>query len=385
MRPMLLLLLPLVCSIALSEPVSAQLPTSNVSAPQAKGEGNGGRDGREGGESYEDAIVIGQLPYTDSGATCDNINDLTLDCGYGQAPDVVYAYSPASDGYLNISLCGSGFDTVLEVQDGEHTSIACNDDFCSFQSAIENLVVNGGQMYYIIVDGYGTACGDYVLEATDGLCSLFCAGWPEEGEPPCGDGYIDTFNGGCNGSGWSPAPPLCRLCGRSGTYIYNGYSYRDTDWFDAIGSGEELSVSCVAEFPLQILLIYGTDCDIPQYDIAVAGRCEEASLSRVIGAGEHAWIWVGPAAFSGVPCESVYLLEITGTQPLPGRPGACCLPDGSCAYRAPSSCESLGGRFFGYCVLCEPDLCPPPTPVERVNWGEVKKRFAPPRITSSRE
>jgi len=363
--------------VVLAAPVVAQISTSNVEVLPPKGGGDGASDGREGGETYLDAHVIGDLPYTDTGATCDNINDITPDCAYSIAPDVVYVYVPATDGMVSISLCGSSFDTILEVQEGAGVSIACNDDFCGLQSEIQFLPVTAGTTYYIIVDGYDTACGSYAITVMGPTCSLHCpSGWPLEGEPPCGEGYVDVYNSGCNGSGWGMIQPgPCVLCGRSGTYLYDGWNYRDTDWFDVIGSGETLTVSCVAEFPLQLLLIYGTDCLNPQYDIVTAGRCEEASLSRVIGEGEHAWIWVGPSAFSGVGCESVYLLQVTGLGILPGTPGACCLPDGTCSYVSVADCEAHDGFWLGYCTLCDPALCPPPTPVERVTWGAMKQRF----------
>ena len=53
--------------------------TDKAIAPgKASYHGDNGRDTREGSESWADAVVISSLPYSDSGATCDNVDDITL-------------------------------------------------------------------------------------------------------------------------------------------------------------------------------------------------------------------------------------------------------------------------------------------------------------------
>ena len=139
---------------------------------QEKGYGNGGFDFREGGEGQADAVPIGLLPYSDTGATCDNVWDIDFTtCGFtgGITPDVWYSYEACVDGTITISLCGSSYDTTIGVFDAGLTEIACNDDFCGLQSEV-NVVVAADQLYYIVVSGFAGGCGDYVMNVTGPEC-----------------------------------------------------------------------------------------------------------------------------------------------------------------------------------------------------------------------
>ncbi len=287
--------------------------------------GNGGMDTREGGESYADAIVISALPFSDTGATCDNVDDFVPSCGYAAgAPDVVYAYTPAADGAVNVDLCGTLFDTVMEIHDGMGVVYACNDDFCNWQSGFESLSLVAGHTYYIIVDGYSTACGDYTFNMSAAVeCVLECPqGGFAEGEPDCYTGYIDNYNGGCNTYPYifqticpRPGETLVQ-CGKSGTYLSSlGSSYRDTDWFLAYGLGGTSVVQCQAEFPLQLILFYQIDpnCYNYGYNYTTASRCVWATLSYSYAPQTPFWIWVGASVFNGVPCGSDYYFEVTNT------------------------------------------------------------------------
>ena len=95
------------------------------------------------------------------------------------------------------------------------------------------------------------------------------------------------------------------------TGTYNGDT-RDTDWFTCYGNGTTMMAMLCPSFPSQMILIYGTDCANLVYDLVTGSAYQEVSLSRVIGTGERVWIWVGPSVFSGVPCESPYLLWMSG-------------------------------------------------------------------------
>ncbi|MBP6875481.1 MAG: hypothetical protein KBD56_05380 [Candidatus Eisenbacteria bacterium] len=161
MRPVLMVLVLLFC---VSSPTLATDWGNKYIPPAKDTPGDGMSDTREGGESYADAILIPSLPYLDTGATCDNRDDITPSCGYSTAPDVVYALTPSYDSYVTIDLCGSGYDTIVEVQDGVGTPVACNDDYCGLQSRIDYVLLQAGHTYYIIVDGYSASCGSYVLD-----------------------------------------------------------------------------------------------------------------------------------------------------------------------------------------------------------------------------
>jgi hypothetical protein len=278
-------------------------------------------DGREGGETWASALPIPGLPYTDSGATCDNTDEITLPCAGSAAPEVVYSYTATSTMQINVSLCGSGYDTALGIYDSAQTNLFCNDDFCGLQSEIDNIPVTAGQTYYIVVDGYSTNCGSYVISVTGVQpCVVECpTGGLLENEPPCGDNYWDTWNGGCNSQGFQLICPeegsnSAVMCGKSGTYSYYGSGYRDTDWFKVYAAGGNLTATVNAEFAVQLILFYVIDynCYNYQYNYT-SGPCgTDVSLSYSFGANTESWVWVGPSVFVGVPCESDYNLTVTG-------------------------------------------------------------------------
>ncbi|MCK4413503.1 MAG: hypothetical protein KAY32_08170 [Candidatus Eisenbacteria sp.] len=316
------------CLVLLGLTTSAMaVDLSNRQILPPKGEqGDQMSDGREGGESYADALLIPGLPYADTGATCDNRDDTTPACGYSMANDVVYKFVPTEDAFMSVYLCGSGYDTILEIQDGIGIPVACNDDFCGLQSGIEFFPVVTGHEYYIIVDGYSNDCGSYILEiALEEECVFECPpGAILEGEPDCHDDYVDTYNGGCN-SDPEVFQLICPtsgnqtiLCGTSGTYLFEGSGYRDTDWLQVYGTGGLMSASCIAEFPVQLLFIHGTDCIEPEYDAIRADRCEFVIVGRNVDLGELVWVWVGPSVFSGVPCGADYVLTLDGIYAGPG-------------------------------------------------------------------
>jgi len=135
--------------------------------------GGGHWNPRLGGGDWSTATVIPpSLPYNDTGSTCGASWVVDLTCGYtaGVSPDLFYSYTACVDGAINVSLCGSDFDTEVEVTDSNHNSIACDDDFCNFQSEVDNVPVASGAQYFIIISGYYGSCGDYVLNVTGPSC-----------------------------------------------------------------------------------------------------------------------------------------------------------------------------------------------------------------------
>jgi hypothetical protein len=137
-----------------------------------KGSGDGASDTREGGETFGDALVIPDLPFSDTGATCDNHWDVDFSCGYtaGISPDVFYSYTACVDGTISVSLCGSGYDTELAIFNSSQVEIACNDDFCGLQSEIDGIPVVTGETYYIAVSGFFGGCGSYTMSVTGPEC-----------------------------------------------------------------------------------------------------------------------------------------------------------------------------------------------------------------------
>jgi len=330
--------------------------TSNVFTPSPKPDPiqyEGGT--RQAGDDIATATPIGGLPFSDAGTTAGYINDYDWICPYSgsTSPDVVYSYAPTAAGTITIDLCASTYDTKVYVVDGAWPSvIACNDDYgCGYsgwQSKLDNVAVDAGHTYYIIVDGYGGMSGSYSISVTIGAgpCVVECpAGALLENEPDCGPDYYDNTNGGCNST---PnvfgliCPPhgssTAVLCGKSGTYSYFGLSYRDTDWFIVYGlaAGGNMTMDCIAEFPLQLIFIYGPNCANLQYQYTTAAECQVASITWYVAPSAVAWAWVGPSVFAGEPCGQDYVLTITGCSQGP--------------------------------------LCPP-TPTENTSWGAIKSLY----------
>jgi hypothetical protein len=83
-------------------------------------------------------------------------------------PDVWYRYLAPTAGTLHLETCTSGvtYDTVLSVHSScpgtTANQIACNDDACGLQSALD-VPVAAGNVYLIRVSGYAGNAGDFVL------------------------------------------------------------------------------------------------------------------------------------------------------------------------------------------------------------------------------
>ncbi len=135
---------------------------------------------RKAGDKCSTAFQLnGPLPISANGTTVGFSNDYDEACPYGDstAPDVVYRYTPASTVTADVLLCTgiTDFDTKLYVYESlcppdGGPPIACNDDACvssdtgqGFVSALWNVPLQAGTTYYIVVDGYGSAAGNYTL------------------------------------------------------------------------------------------------------------------------------------------------------------------------------------------------------------------------------
>lgn len=123
-------------------------------------------------------IVIGGLPYSDTGSTAACNDDYNEECPFTEigGPDVVYSYTPAGNQTIDIDLCASGYDTKVYIYVGSVTPgapYACNDDGCpgsppaSFRSSLSGVAVTAGFTYLIVVDGYdATSSGTYDMTIT---------------------------------------------------------------------------------------------------------------------------------------------------------------------------------------------------------------------------
>jgi len=125
----------------------------------------------QGGDNIGTAMPITSLPFHDTGMTSGYTNDYDEVCPYpgSTSPDVVYSYVPTASRTLDITLCnGSNYDTKLYVYENTAgNTVACDDDTCpGYVSELLGVTVTVGNTYYIVVDGYGGASGNYVIDIT---------------------------------------------------------------------------------------------------------------------------------------------------------------------------------------------------------------------------
>jgi hypothetical protein len=145
--------------------------------------------------------------FTDSGTTVGRANNFTT-CISNTAPDVIYTYTTITNQRVMISLCGSGYDTALELRrDGAcpgTTQVACNDDngpACQGLQSSIFAVLDSGVTYFIIVDGWGSSAGSYTLNMFDvGPCVTEVQPGDATEYPEAHDSThaASDPNGGCN-------------------------------------------------------------------------------------------------------------------------------------------------------------------------------------------
>lgn len=133
------------------------------------------RGPNQGGEDISTATPIPSMPYTDSGTTAGYADDYDEACTQvSTAPDVVYTYSTHGDmEWITLSLCQSSYFTKMFVYKTDETNmVACNQfstECSNPRSYIDSLILDSLSTYYIVIDGYQSYSGDYILEATGGI------------------------------------------------------------------------------------------------------------------------------------------------------------------------------------------------------------------------
>ncbi len=284
-----------------------------------------------GGDTVGSATPIAGLPYADSGNTCGFVNNYDSVCPYtgSTSPDVVYSYVPSSNGAITAEVCNSLYDTKIYVfENAVGNVVACNDDACgsdSFKSMVECVPVVAGNTYYIVVDGYFGDCGTYELTVSECTpCVVDCLPGDElEGEPVCGDNYLDSYNAGCNSTPPSFSAFPCgqegaakTVCGTYGGYLYFGLSYRDTDWYSTtLNSASAVSWCVTGELDTLIGIIDGNaGCPVLSfYDYAFTTDCVQACVSQNLPAGNW-WFFVATSGFGSAAgaCGSNYRATLTG-------------------------------------------------------------------------
>lgn len=293
---------------------------------------------REGGEDVSLAIPITDLPFSDTGMTCDNTDDYDEVCNYAGsvAPDVVYSYSPSVEMVVTMDLCHASYDTKIYVYDSSYGVMGCNDDFydgdtpeCFNYSSYLSIRLPAGDTYYIVVDGYGNDCGEYVLDVTGmPYRPLDCdPNAQAEDEPPLGTEYVDAFNGGCNSSpevfhtlNWIDEDSGCmHMSGISGWYSAGNVDSRDTDWFEIVAASDAITVTLEVEnwMTLTRCMMTTPNPSCGDYDYSFQSSqvtsLDPTSWTVPTTPGATYWIFVSPAEFiAGYTGEFGYCLEVCG-------------------------------------------------------------------------
>ena len=197
--------------------------------------------------------------------------------------------------------------------------------------------------------GRGTVCNDPNNPA---CCQILCdPNMVAEGEPVCANGYVDTYDAGCNSTPASFKTIACNttICGNAGTYkTAGGQDTRDTDYYQVTvgsGPGVQFTVTVNAEFPVRVVVLGSGVCDpnnVAQsyYTINTAqgAKCTPTVITtRVLSIGTY-WFAVMPQTVTGVLCGSDYTMQVTcdtTTGPCVISPPGNCINDPEpCAYGA---------------------------------------------------
>jgi hypothetical protein len=138
--------------------------------------------------------------YTGSTSSATSATDPSALCGVTPDGDGVWYVFPGDGNSITASLCGSGYDTQINVYSGSCGALGCisgNDDFCGTSSQT-TFTSTLGVNYYILVNGNSGASGNYTLAIT-------CAVPPSATAQDCGGGITicsnTSFSGNSNGGG----------------------------------------------------------------------------------------------------------------------------------------------------------------------------------------
>ncbi len=128
-------------------------------------------------------------------------NSVALDEGLlawacaGGAPDIWYSFTAATTQDLRFELCGSSYDTALEIYDGTCGAlnlIECNDDSCGLQSGVTVAGVTAGTTYFARVGGWNGATGFGTIVVNEQTP-------PPPPAPNCAETTFMNNNGGAAG------------------------------------------------------------------------------------------------------------------------------------------------------------------------------------------
>lgn len=122
------------------------------------------------GDDETDPRMVSSIPFSESynSSICYSNQNLVYN-----SPDVYYLITPITMNNLNISLCGSSFDTFLSVVASDGTILTINDDHPSCGSASQISVnTTGHDSLYVIVEGWSSQSGNYDINITESTAEI---------------------------------------------------------------------------------------------------------------------------------------------------------------------------------------------------------------------
>jgi len=206
----------------------------------------------------------------------------------------------------------------------------------------------------------GVPCGSKyrAMLTVDPCCPVNCLpGDIAEGEPDCANGYIDTYNGGCNSNPNVFSNIECNdtICGRYGTFLNSGGgNTRDTDWYRfTITQADTITWTVTGQASTAAFLLTGT-CPTAALGSATAAPCQPATVTVNLPAGTY-YAFAATSVFNGVPCGSKYRAELTGINCCPCDPPGPINPDrdGDCDV------DSVDLNIVLTSIPCPPGPCAP--------------------------
>jgi len=276
--------------------------------------------------------IVGPYPVSGSG-TC---IEATIDCpGFLDWTAVWYTIDlPYASNNISLHLCGSTVELntvgVIIMPDCDCVSytlstytwdpLGCASGYASDQEwmAVPGPAVVYWPAYVLDIGGFAIDF-DYTIDVQENVpCFIDCSEYPitlYEGEPDCGPGYVDTYNGGCNSSPYVFQDVACDavICGTYGTYPAG---LRDTDWYRIVLTEPTyLTWSLIGEGASLIFLIDAGSENCSDYTIlysATSNPCEIATITAAVDAGAY-WLWAGTSVFdpSPYPCPMNYVATVS--------------------------------------------------------------------------
>lgn len=104
-------------------------------------------------DDFDGAVVITQVPFTDSTNTSDALTAVDDPYCAGQGPTVWYAFTAPADGQYEANTFGSDYDTTLGAYAGTRgslTELACNDDASGYLSQVVIQLAAGETVYFMV-------------------------------------------------------------------------------------------------------------------------------------------------------------------------------------------------------------------------------------------